>query len=146
MNTPNKKTACGAIFLAANTGRVLLNLRAPYKSHSLTWSLWGGMIEDNESPKECLEREMKEEMGFVPDINKFYPFDIYESNDKHFRYYSFICVVNNEFNPELNQESVGYCWTKLGIWPTPMHNGAKITLCNKSSLAKLHTILKQHTI
>lgn len=143
--TLEKKTACGAIFIAANTGRVLLNLRAPYKSHRLTWSLWGGMVEGNESPKECLVREMEEEMGFVPDINKFYPYDVYESKDKHFRYYSFICVVQDEFNPELNQEAVGYCWTKLGIWPSPMHNGARITLCNKKSLAKLETILAQHT-
>ena len=143
--TYNKKTACGAIFIAAETGRVLLNLRAPYKSHKLTWSLWGGMMEGKETPKECLVREMHEEMSFVPDINKFYPYDIYESKDRHFRYYSFVCVVQSEFIPIINKESVGYCWTKLGIWPTPMHMGAKITLCNKKSLAKLNTILSQHS-
>lgn len=140
----NKKEACGAIFLSKKTGRVLLNLRAPDKSYKLTWSLWGGMVENGESIKECLLREMEEEMGFVPDISKFYPFDIYESRNKLFRYYSFICVVDDEFTPCLNKESVGYCWTKLGIWPTPMHDGAKISLCGKKNLHKLEIILSQH--
>lgn len=138
------KIACGAIFISAQTERVLLNLRSPYKTHKLTWSLWGGMVEGNESPKDCLMREIEEEMGFVPDIKRINPFDVYESDDGHFRYYSFICVVDEEFIPEINKEAVGYCWTKLGIWPTPMHQGARITLCNNDSLAKLHTILAQH--
>lgn len=144
MTTNKQKTACGAIFLSANTKRVLLNLRAPYKTHQLTWSLWGGMVEGKESPKECLLREIYEEMGYIPAIKKINPFDVYESNDGHFRYYSFICVVDNEFIPEINREAVGYCWTKLGVWPEPMHQGAKITLCNNNSLAKLETIVNQH--
>ena len=57
------KNAAGVLFLSSKTGRVLLNLRAPYKKHNLTWSLFGGMMEDSESPKECLLREMEEEMG-----------------------------------------------------------------------------------
>lgn len=123
---------------------MLLNLRAPYKTHNLTWSLWGGMMEGNETPKECLEREMAEEMGFVPDISKFYPFDVYQSRDKHFKYYSFVCIVEEEFIPIINKESVGYCWTNLGIWPKPMHQGARVTLCNNKSLEKLKLILSQH--
>jgi ADP-ribose pyrophosphatase YjhB (NUDIX family) len=138
------KEACGTIFLSKKTGRVLLNLRAPNKTYHLKWSLWGGMIEEGETPKECLLREMSEEMGFIPNIDKIYPFDVYESKDKNFRYYSFICIVDDEFNPILNDESVGYCWCKLGIWPTPMHEGARITLCNEDSLNKLNTILAQY--
>jgi len=140
----NKKSACGAIFLSASTNRVLLNLRAPHKSHALTWCLWGGMVEDGETPKECLLREIQEEIGFVPDIEKINPFDIFESTDAHFRYYSYICVVEHEFIPWINKEAVGYCWTKLGIWPTPMHQGAIDTLCNDASLEKLNTILEQY--
>ncbi len=139
-----KKEACGTIFISKNTGRVLLNLRAPDKSFRLKWSLWGGMMEPNETPKQCLLREMSEEMGMIPDINKIYPYDVYESDDKNFKYYSFICIVDDEFIPVLNHESVGYCWAKLGIWPSPMHEGARITLCNEASLSKLKTILANH--
>ena len=138
------KYAAGTIFLCSNTGRVLLNLRAPYKTHKLTWSLWGGMMEESEHPKDCLLREMEEEMGFVPDINKVYPFDVFQSADKKFMYYTFVCIVENEFIPELNKESSGYCWTQLGIWPKPMHYGARKSLCGIKSLEKLKLILDQH--
>lgn len=139
-----KKVACGAIFISADTNRVLLNLRAPYKSHALTWCLWGGMVEEGESPKDCLMREIYEEIGFVPEIEKINPFDVFESQDKHFRYYSFVCVVDSEFIPRINNEAVGYCWTKLGIWPSPMHQGAVETLCSDHSISKLNLILANY--
>ena len=72
-------------------------------------------MEEGEQPKEALLRELTEEMGFVPDIERIYPFDVYQSKDKHFKYYSFVCVVNDEFTPVLNQESCGYCWVDLGL-------------------------------
>ena len=144
MQNKSEKLGAGALFMSSSTGRIMLNFRAPYKTHKLTWSLWGGMIEEGESPKQCLEREMKEEMGFIPDISKFYPFDVYQSKDKNFKYYSFICVVENEFIPTLNKESAGYCWVDLGTWPKPLHNGARISLCNPKALEKLELILNQH--
>ena len=141
----SEKTAVGAILICPKTNNMLLNLRAQHKTHSLCWSLWGGMMEkDDAKPKDALYRELQEEMGFVPDIEKIYPFDIYESKDKHFRYYTFVCVVEEEFTPTLNIESAGYAWTKIGIWPKPMHEGAKISFCKKKSLDKLHMILDQH--
>ncbi len=140
-----KKTACGAIFVSSKTERVLLNLRAPYKTHGLTWCLWGGMVEEGETPIECLNREILEEVGYTPDIGKINPFDVYESDDGHFRYYSYICVVDEEFIPHINKEAVGYCWSKLGIWPKPMHQGANITLCNQGSVDKIRTILERHS-
>lgn len=138
------KTGVGALFISSKTGRCMLNLRAGYKSHKYTWSLWGGMMEMNESPKQCLEREIQEEMGFLPDISKFYPFDVYQSSDKNFKYYSFVCIVDEEFVPKLNKESSGYAWIDIGIWPKPLHNGARNTLCSAKSLEKLTMILDQH--
>lgn len=139
-----QKVGVGTLFLCSSTDRVLLNLRSPYKTHSLCWSLWGGMTEGAEIPKETLLRELTEEIGFVPDIKKFYPFDIYESADKHFRYYTFVCVVDNEFVPNINKEAVGYAWTNIGIWPKPMHQGARKSFCNNKALDKLNIILSQH--
>ena len=138
------KTGVGALFISSKTHRILLNLRAPYKTHSLTWSLWGGMMEENEQPKEALLRELSEEMGFVPDIEKIYPFDVYQSKDKHFKYFSFVSIVEDEFVPELNFESCGYCWIDLGQWPRPMHQGAKISFCSLRAVDKIKLILDQH--
>jgi ADP-ribose pyrophosphatase YjhB (NUDIX family) len=136
------KIGVGTIFVSTKTRRVLLNLRAPHKTHSM----WGGMMEDGEQPKEALLRELTEEMGFVPDIERIYPFDVYQSKDKHFKYYSFVCIVEDEFVPELNDESCGYCWIDLGQWPKPMHQGAKISFCNMKAIDKLKIILDQHPI
>ena len=140
----DRKTAARALFLCSSTERILLNLRSPHKTHGLKWSLWGGMAEANETPLECLSRELKEEMGGHPDIEKFYSVDIFQSPDKNFMYFSYVCIVREEFTPQLNNENCGYCWTKLGVWPRPMHFGAKKSLCSKASLAKLKFILSNH--
>lgn len=144
LTTTVEKTGVGALFVCSKTARVMLNLRAPYKTHSLCWSLWGGMTENDETPKETLLRELEEEMGIVPEISRIYPFDIYESKDKHFRYYTFVCVVDEEFTPNINKEAVGYAWTKLGVWPKPMHAGARTSLCKAKSVEKLKMIIEQH--
>lgn len=144
--TSTNKIAVGTIFVSTKTNRVLLNLRAPYKTHAMCWSLWGGMMEEGEQPKEALLRELTEEMGFVPDIEKIYPFDVYQSKDKHFKYVSFVCIVVDEFTPELNMESCGYCWVDLGIWPKPMHQGAKISFCNQKAIEKIRLMLNQHSV
>ena len=138
------KTGVGTIFVSTKTKRILLNLRAQHKTHSMCWSLWGGMMEDGEQPKDALLRELTEEMGYVPDIEKIYPFDVYQSKDKHFKYYSFVCITEDEFIPVLNRESCGYCWIDLGQWPKPMHQGAKISFCNQKSIERIKLTLSQH--
>ena len=137
------KTGVGALIISVKTNRVLLNMRAAYKTHSMCWSLWGGMMENNEQPKDALLRELTEEINFIPDIERIYPFDIYQSKDKHFKYFSFVAVVEEEFVPELNKESCGYCWTDLGCWPKPMHQGANISFCNQRAIERLKMILSQ---
>ena len=140
----NQKVGAGALFVSSKTGQALFSLRAPYKTHRLTWSLWGGMVEGDEYPNETVKRECVEEMGFLPNITHMYPFDVYESRDKAFRYYTFVCVVDEEFAPQLNQEAVGYAWVKAGIWPKPMHEGARKTLCTAKGEERLDLILRQH--
>jgi 8-oxo-dGTP pyrophosphatase MutT (NUDIX family) len=134
----------GTLIVSTKTKRVLLNLRAPHKTHAMQWALFGGMVEKDEQPKDALMRELTEEIGFIPDIEKLYPFDVYQSRDGHFKYYSFVAVVVDEFVPELNNESCGYCWIDLGEWPKPMHQGARISFCNLKAIDKIKLILSQH--
>lgn len=138
------KVAVGALIISHASNRVLLNLRAKTKTHPLQWSLWGGMVEDGESTKDTLLRELREEIGFEIPIEKIYPFDIFESKDGHFRYYTFVCVVDTEFTPTLNVEAEGYAWFNIGTWPRPLHHGAKQSFCSNKSLEKLHIIANQH--
>lgn len=139
------KTAVGTLFVSSETGRVLFNLRAPHKTHSMCWSLWGGMVEAGEQPKDALIRELSEEMGFLPEIEKTYPFDVYQSKDNHFKYYSFVSIVKEEFIPILNAESCGYAWIELGQWPRPLHQGARASFCDQKSVSKIKQLLKENS-
>ena len=134
-------TAAGVVFLAKDTGRCLLQLRNSDKRFKNTWGFWGGMIEKGETVYECIQRELTEEIGFVPELAKLNPIDVYQSRDKNFYYYSFVYLVEKEFSPVLNEESAGYAWVNIGVWPQPLHNGARLTLNKNGGTEKLHTIL-----
>lgn len=123
--------AVGAIFLAKSTGRMMLNLRSDTATYSNNWGFVGGKIEHHESPLKALHREIQEELGnSVPIIDDIIPFDVFCTKNGKFKYYSFIVVIKDEFIPELNYESAGYAWIKIGNWPKPLHPGAKSTLYN----------------
>ena len=138
-------TAAGVVFLAKDTGRCLLQLREGNKRFNHTWGFWGGIIEKGETPYECIVRELDEEIGFVPELQKLNPIDVYQSKDKNFCYYSVVYVVEEEFIPSLNSESAGYAWIDIGVWPKPLHNGSHITLNKNGGTDKLHTILNIHS-
>jgi 8-oxo-dGTP pyrophosphatase MutT (NUDIX family) len=135
-------TAAGVLFLAKDTGRCLFQLRKAEKRFKNTWGFWGGTMQTSETPFECIQRELKEEIGFVPELQKLNPIDIFQSKDKKFFYYSFIYVVDSEFSPILNSESAGYCWVDIDWWPSPLHTGAKVTLIGNKGAEKIHTILE----
>lgn len=137
--------ASGTLFYSINTNRVLMQLRSVSSSYPLTWSLWGGKSEKDERPVETLLREIKEEMGNIPDILKIFPLHQYISRDQSFEYHSFCCVVEDEFIPVLNSESAGYAWVEPGRWPKPLHNGAKGFLLSKTFKTKLRSIIDHYS-
>jgi len=139
-STPST-TAAGVLFLARDTGRCLLQLRNSDKRFKHTWGFWGGIIENGETPFECIQRELQEEIGFVPDLQKLNPIDIYQSRNKQFYYYSFAYVTDSEFQPTINAESAGYAWVNIGVWPKPLHQGAYNTLMRNGGTEKLQKIL-----
>lgn len=136
--------AAGVIFLAKSTGRCLFQLRNSDKRYRHTWGFFGGTLAEGETPFEALTREVVEEIGFMPDLEKLNPIDIFESRDKKFYYYSFAAVVEDEFVPQLNEESAGYAWVNIGVWPKPLHQGAANTLGKNKGTEKLQRILELH--
>lgn len=132
--------ASGCLFLAIDTGRVMLQQRSAKSSHPRSWGFWGGKSEKGERPIDTLLRELDEEVGILPDVEKVYPLNKFTSPDKKFIYNTFVVAVYQEFLPVLNNESDGYCWVKLGNWPRPLHPGVKAQLYNKELIKKIKTI------
>ena len=62
---PKKRMGSGALFLDEN-GRILL-VEPGYKP---VWEIPGGVVELNESPKSCCQREVAEELGLEIEIGK----------------------------------------------------------------------------
>jgi 8-oxo-dGTP pyrophosphatase MutT (NUDIX family) len=134
-------SASGGIFLSLDTKRICLQLRNENNRHGGTWSFWGGKSENNEKPIDTLLRELREEIGILPDIKKIYPLHKYISQDKNFEYNAFVILVFEEFIPSLNNESSGYCWINYGNYPISLHIGAKSLLSSKTIDKKIKTII-----
>lgn len=135
--------AVGTIFLSLKTDRILLGLRSTDSSHPLTWSFFGGKVEEGETLGYALQRELEEELINFPKIIKTIPLDNFVSNDDGFNYASFVSIIKDEFHPELNNEHVGYAWVNIGTWPRPLHAGTRLILQNKNNIKKLNLILNR---
>lgn len=136
----DKITCSGALFYTLDTRRFLFLHRANGKTANL-WGLVGGMNERSETPWEGLKREICEEIGDV-NIKKTIPLETFISNDSKFLFHTYVCVVEKEFLPILNDEHNGYAWVEFGHWPKPLHQGLKNTLTNKTNVTKLETVFK----
>ena len=90
------------------------------------WQPITGHVEENEKAFETAIREIKEETGFVPEkiyslpiVNSFY----HPRTDSVWQIPVFLCVVPNEFEPEISSEHSEYLWgdaknvKRLYAWP-----------------------------
>ena len=136
-----QKIVCsGALIYALKTKKFLFLHRTQGKQKNL-WGLVGGTNEDKETPWSALQREINEEVGPV-EIKKSIPLETFVSNDNKFSFHTYLCVIKEEFLPQLNGEHNGYAWTSFGSWPKPLHHGLRNTLNSKQNLAKLETVFK----
>jgi 8-oxo-dGTP diphosphatase len=64
--------------LVNSRGEILLNLRDnnPAINWPNQWDVIGGVVEDGETPDQCIVREMREETG--EELRKFDPFNVYQ--------------------------------------------------------------------
>ena len=136
----NKIICSGALFYSLSAKRFLLLHRAKGKTSDL-WGLVGGTNESCETPWEGLKREISEEIGDI-EIKKTIPLETFVSTDEHFHFHTYLCVVDKEFIPTLNNEHTGYAWVSFGKWPKPLHNGLANTLRSKTNQQKLETVIR----
>ena len=136
---PGALKAVGVWFLSQGTGRYLYLLRNDAK-HPGSWGLPGGKIETGETLLGGMERECVEELGSFPAYTRLVPLEKFTSADGMFEYHTWVCVVDEEFIPVLNDEHLGYAWIDQGTWPRPMHPGLWSTVNLESIQTKLESI------
>ncbi len=138
--TVTDKIVCsGALIYAKSTRRFLLVQKSRGK-HQGTWGLVGGTNIQGENPWQGLQREMVEEIGFMPNIIKTLPIETFVSNDTVFNFHTYLCVVDEEFVPKLSEEHSAWAWAVIDWAPKPLHQGLRNSFSNKTIRTKLQTI------
>ena len=74
---PAKRMGAGCLFFNVE-GQVML-VKPTYKP---TWEIPGGIVERNESPKQCCQREVREELGFDLQIGNLLVVDYNSETDE----------------------------------------------------------------
>lgn len=110
----------GMICYCPATGRFLLMKRSTECDYPRTWCGLGGGVEEGEDLDEAVRREAYEEAGFP--IDK--PCDLkYIGCQKQpgFEFHNYLGLVNEEFEPQLNDEHTDYQWSEWENFPDKMH-------------------------
>lgn len=122
----------GCLFLARDTGRLLIAHRSRHVNEPNTWGTFGGAVDDDLLPIEYLRKEVHQKCGFVGPIHVSAMLVLV--TDPESPYFNYLVTVDNEFDPRLDSEKQGYLWVEFGDWPIPMHSGLKAVLADPSSI------------
>ena len=68
----------GTAAIIQKDNKILIAQRRKDKNLGLKWEFPGGKIDKNETPEECLSRELKEEFGIKTKVGKFITNSIYK--------------------------------------------------------------------
>jgi 8-oxo-dGTP pyrophosphatase MutT (NUDIX family) len=107
--------ASGLLAFHKDSKRILLGLRTDLNC----WSNFGGTFESDldKTVSETAKREFKEETLCNVDYKMSKkPLDIYQDN--FIRYYTYLALFDNMFEPTLNDEHKNYGWFKLTDLPS----------------------------
>ena len=106
----NQKTVTAAII--KKDKKILITQRKPTQSNPLFWEFVGGTIEYGEDPRDCLKREVMEELGIEVKVG-----DIFEvsSTINHLNFHIILLGFNCEFiTGEIQKIEINdYKWVTL---------------------------------
>lgn len=127
----------GILILCRTTGRLLVSMRSGEVNEPHTWGIFGGKMDEGETPEEAAKRELLEEAGYEEKF-ELIPAYVYVSPDKTFTYNNFIGIVEKEFDPEYDWETDYAKWfTLLELMDVkPKHFGLKKLLDKSMDIIK----------
>jgi 8-oxo-dGTP diphosphatase len=76
-------------------GKVLIARRRAGVSQAGLWEFPGGKVRPGETPEQCLEREIREELGVEIAVGKFFGESIHAYEDKTIRLLAYRVSANN---------------------------------------------------
>lgn len=118
----------GLLFLAKTTQRILLVYQ--YQSWTVPTFIRTSTLLDDAKP---LLNEYS--------VGKLLPIELYLSKDRGFEYSTYICLVDNEFNPS-PLTTMTFSWATLDNLPKGLHNGLKNTLTDTVIRTKINTVIE----
>ena len=94
-----------------NDNNFLIGRRGNDEKSAGMWEFPGGKLEEGESPKECIKRELKEELNIDAEIGEL--FSSYTYNNPHVSYELFFFKVNSFFGEPVKSVHDKLKWEKL---------------------------------
>ena len=116
----------GLLFLAKNTGRILLILED--SKWTVPTFARNTVLLDDARPLLTTYSE-----------GRILPIELYLSEDRGFEYGTYVCLVEQEF---LTTATETIAWSSLEYLPKQLHNGLKATLNNSLIRTKIETIME----
>lgn len=119
--------AAGILFVAPDNKVLFLSRAAGESDAPGTWAFPGGKIEDtDEDAKDAACRECEEETGHRVKRTDITLHTRRQKDGVDFT--TFLCRLEKEFVPKLNNEHDGYAWAPADKPPAPLHPGCMVAL------------------
>lgn len=134
----------GVLPICLSTGKILVAYRSADVNEPHTWGIFGGMIDEDETPHEAARRELEEESGYSGKF-KIIPAHVYRSPKGGFAYFNFLGIVESEFQAEFDWETENAKWMTLDELEKlkPKHFGLVELL--KHSMKEIQEVLEMKT-
>ena len=126
-----------------NDSKILAVQRGPKSSNPLKWEFPGGKIQPNETAKQCIVREIEEELNVM--IGLLYKLESvdFDYGTKQIKLIPFVCrMVKGEI---LLNEHIAKLWFDLNNWKTLDWSGADCELILQNQ-EKLNQLMRENRI